>query len=329
MEYRKLSTTDIDVSVVALGCWAFAGDATWGPQDEDAALATVHAALDAGVNFFDTAEAYGAGSSELLLGKALAGRRGEAVIASKVSGDHLAPAELRQACERSLRQLNTDYLDLYQIHWANREIPLAETYGALEELRSEGKVRAFGVCNFGVGDLTDLFAVGACATNQLPYSLLWRAIEYEIRQKCIDHGIGILCYSPLMQGLLAGKFATADEVPEGRARTRHFSKDRAQAVHGEPGCEQETFGALEQIRRISGQIEVPMAQVTLAWLAQQPGVTSILAGARSPDQILDNVQAAKVTLPLAVVAELSAATEQVKWKLGPNPDMWRAESRFR
>ncbi len=329
MEYRKLSGTDISVSVVAMGCWALAGDATWGPQDESDALATIHAALDAGVNFFDTAEAYGDGSSELLLGKALTGRRREAVIASKVSGNHLAPDELRQACECSLRRLNTDYLDLYQIHWANQEIPLAETVGALEGLRTEGKVRAFGVCNFGVGDLTDLLAVGPCATNQLPYSLLWRAIEYDIKQKCSDNGIGILCYSPLMQGLLAGKFATADEVPVGRARTRHFSKDRPQARHGEVGCEQETFAALEQIRRISAQVDVPMAQVALAWLAQQPGVTSILAGARTPDQIHDNVQAAGVTLPVAVVAELSAATEEVKGKLGPNPDMWMAESRFR
>ncbi len=329
MEYRKLGETDISVSVVAMGCWAIVGDATWGPQDEADSLATIHAALDEGINFFDTAEAYGDGFSESLLGKALTRRRHEAVIASKVSGDQLAATGVRQACERSLRRLHTDYIDLYQIHWPNRTIPLQETMGALEELRTQGKVRAVGVCNFGPGDLADLLAAGRAATNQLPYSLLWRAIEYAIRQQCVDNGIGILCYSPLVQGLLTGKFAAADDVPVGRARTRHFSKDRPQTRHGEAGCETETFTALEQIRRISDTIDVPMARLALAWLLHQPGVTSVLAGARNPDQIHDNVQAAAVELPPQVVDELTAATEEVKRKLGGNPDMWSSASRFR
>jgi aryl-alcohol dehydrogenase-like predicted oxidoreductase len=329
MEYRKLHNTDIMVSTVAMGCWAIVGDSTWGEQDEATSLQTIHAALNAGVNFFDTAEAYGDGYSESLLGKALTGRRHEAVIASKVSGPHLAAADVRQACERSLQRLNSDYVDLYQIHWPNRSIPLAETMGALEELRTEGKVRAIGVCNFGVGDLDDLLAVGGCATNQLPYSLIWRAIEFAIRQKCTDNNIGILCYSPLVQGLLTGKFASADDVPEGRARTRHFSKDRAQTRHTEAGCEAETFAAIERIQRIGDKIDASMSRVALAWLLYQPGVTSVLAGARTPGQIHDNVQAAALELPPEIVEELTAATEEVKQKLGANPDMWATESRFR
>jgi myo-inositol catabolism protein IolS len=329
MKYRPLGETGITVSAVSVGCWAFAGDSTWGHQNDADSIATVVAALDAGVNLFDTAEGYGNGDSESVLGRALAGRRHEAVIATKVSGSHLAGAALQQACERSLRRLQTDYIDLYQIHWPNRNVPSEETWGALEKLREQGKVRAIGVCNFGTGDLSDLLAVGRPVTNQLPYSLLWRAIEYDIRQMCSDAGIGILCYSPLVQGLLTGKFSSPDEVPEGRARTRLFSTDRSQARHGEAGAETETFSTLERIRHISAEIEQPMARVALAWLLHRPGVTSVIAGARTPQQIEQTAQAADLELSPSVVAQLTAATEELKQKLGPNPDMWQAKSRFR
>lgn len=176
MRYRKLGQTDIIVSVIAMGCWPIVGDFTWGPQDEADSIATIHAALDAGINFFDTAEMYGNGYSEELLGRALAGRRHEVVIASKVGSEHLAADQVIRAGEGSLRRLRTDYIDLYQIHWPSRTVPLAETMAALERLRQQGKVRAIGVSNFGLGDLGDLLAIGRPETNQLPYSLLWRAI---------------------------------------------------------------------------------------------------------------------------------------------------------
>jgi myo-inositol catabolism protein IolS len=329
MKYYPLGETGITVSAVSVGCWAFAGDSTWGHQSDADSIATVGAALDAGVNLFDTAEGYGYGDSESVLGRALAGRRHEAVIASKVSGSHLAGPALQQACERSLRRLQTDYIDLYQIHWPNRNVPLEETWGALEELREQGKVRAIGVCNFGGGDLSDLLAVGTPVTNQLPYSLLWRAIEYDIRQACSEAGIGILCYSPLVQGLLTGKFSSPDEVPEGRARTRLFSTDRPQARHGEAGAETETFSAIGRIRHTSAEIGQPMANVALAWLLHQPGVTSVIAGARTPQQIEQTAQAADLELSPSVVAQLTAATKELKRTLGPNPDMWQAKSRFR
>ena len=329
MKHRKLGKTDITVSVVAMGCWAIAGGRVWGPQDEVDSIATVEAALDAGVNFFDTAEGYGDGYSELVLGRALAGRRHEAVIATKVGRSRLSGDEVQQACERSLQRLQTDYIDLYQIHWPRRTVPLDETMEALERLCEQGKARAIGVCNFGVGDLSDLLKVGGTETNQLPYSLLWRAIEYEIRQKCIDEGIGILCYSPLAQGLLTGKFGAPDEVPEGRSRTRHFSKDRPQTRHGEAGCETEMFAAIEKIGHISDKIHQPMAKVALAWLLHQPGVTSVIAGARNPNQIKQTAQAADLELPPETIGELTEATEEVKRILGPNPDMWQSESRFR
>lgn len=329
MEYRRLGSTDFEVSTVCMGCWALVGDSTWGPQDENDALAAVQASLDAGVNFFDTAEGYGAGYSEQLLGRALKGQREKAIIASKVSPGHLDDAVLRQRCETTLRNLQTDYLDLYQIHWPSRRTPVGEAWATLEALKDEGKVRALGVSNFGPQDLAELLGVGRPESNQLCYSLLFRALEYEIQPLCVEHRISILCYSPLCQGLLTGKFATADDVPEGRARTRLFSAKRPQARHGEPGAEAETFAALDGIRALCSELGVPMAEVALAWLLDRPGVTSVIAGARNAAQAKANARAGDLHLPAEVCARLAGLTTPLKEKLGPNADMWQGESRLR
>lgn len=329
MQYHKLGKTDIRVSAVAMGCWAIVGDSTWGPQDEALAIQTIQSALDQGINFFDTAEMYGNGYSEELVGRALAGKRGLAVISSKVSSHHLAPADLVQACEDSLRRLQTDYLDLYQIHWPSRTVPLADSLNTLHKLQSQGKIRAIGVSNFATQDLEDLIALGGCASNQLPYSLLARAIEHEILPKCVRHGIDVLCYSPLAQGLLTGKFTAAAEVPDGRARTRHFAGTRAQARHGQIGCEAETFAAIARIRDLAQSLGEPMAALSLAWILHQRGIASVLAGARSPQQIAQNAHAAEISLSPETLRVLDEATAPVKGCLGPNPDLWQAESRMK
>jgi myo-inositol catabolism protein IolS len=329
MERRRLGRSGIEVSVMALGCWPFAGGLVWGDQDDEASIATVHAALDAGINFFDTAEGYEAGKSEEVLGRALAGRRHEAVIATKVSPSHLAAADVVASCEQSLRTLGTDYVDLYMIHWPSREVPLPETVGALERLKRDGKIRAIGVSNFGVGDLTDMVALTQCASNQLPYGLLWRVIEREIVPLCQREEVGIMCYSPLAQGLLTGRYRSADEVPDGLARTRHYAPTRPLAKHGEPGCEAEVFAAIAGVRAIADELDQPMAAVALAWVRQQPGVTSFLVGARSPDELAWNLPSLELTLSDATLARLAAATEPVKAGLGDNPDPWMSPSRYR
>ena len=153
MKYNRLGTSDIEVSEFTLGCWPFAGGNVWGDQDDADSISAVHASLDAGINFFDTAEGYGAGKSEEVLGEALKGRRDQAVIVTKVGDSHLSPDDVRNSCENSLSRLGTDYIDLYLIHWPNHEIPITDTMGALQGLVDEGKVRALGVCNFGVQDL--------------------------------------------------------------------------------------------------------------------------------------------------------------------------------
>jgi aryl-alcohol dehydrogenase-like predicted oxidoreductase len=329
MLYKKLGRTGIEVSEYALGCWPFAGGDVWGDQSDETSIAAVHAALDAGINFFDTAEAYGDGRSERVLGLALAGRRDEAVIATKVSASNLSPDGIMNSCERSLEYLRTEYIDLYQVHWPSWSVPLAETMGALKRLKEQGKVRALGVCNFGVRDLADLLEVGAVETDQLPYSLLWRVIEDAIQPVLLANEIGIICYTPLAQGLLTGRYASADEVPEGLARTRHFAGSRPQVIHGDPGCEAEAFAAIEAVRRVADGLGEPMSSVALAWARQQRGVTSLLVGARSPEEVLRNVPAFDLTLAADTVSELSAVTEEVKLKIGPNPDMWHSESRMR
>lgn len=329
MNYRKLGQTDLQVSTIAMGCWAIVGGPTWGDQDEAEAIQTIHAALDLGINFFDTAEGYGDGLSEALLGRGLGSRRAEAVIATKVSQTNLTPVAVRAACERSLQYLNTDYIDLYQIHWPSREVPFADTMAELEKLRDEGKIRVIGVSNFGIGDMTEMLTLGHFQSNQLPYNLLWRAIEYEIQPRCVAEQISILPYSPLQQGLLTAKFATADAVPEGRARTRHFSGQRPQTRHGEAGAEAETFAAIQRIAALCDEIGQPMAQVALAWLLYQPGVPSVLAGARSVRQIQQNAAAAEVKLAEDVLQQLDAITQPLKEKMGADPDMWSSDSRYR
>lgn len=328
MEYRKLGGTDIEVSAVAMGCWAIVGDSTWGPQDEADSVATVEAALEAGITFFDTAELYGDGYSEEILGKVLPAHRDRAVIASKFASKHTTPEQVRQSCEDSLRRLRVDTIDLYQIHWPSEKLPFDAAYEVLCALKHEGKIRAIGVSNFGVRDLEAYLQVGKAATNQLAYNMLFRALEYDIKPACEKHDVGILCYSPLAQGLLTGKFRSADEVPEGRARTRLFSKDRPQAKHGEPGCEAEVFQALTKVREISDRIGHPMADVALAWLIHQTGVTSVLAGMRSVAQVKENARGGSLKLSDDVLKDLSLATQPVKEQLGPNPDMWMPTPRI-
>ena len=233
------------------------------------------------------------------------------------------------ACERSLSNLATDYIDLYQIHWPNHDIPIEDTASALHRLKEQGKIRAIGVSNFAVRDLTDLLGAGECVIDQLPYSLLWRVIEHEIQPLCIERGVGIICYSPLAQGLLTGRYRNADEVPEGLAQSRWYSCQRPAALHDEPGVETEVFDAIGALRQLAEETGLSMALMALAWVKAQPGVLSFLVGARSPDELAWNLPALEVDLPTEMLERLSATTELVKGKLGKNPDMWLTPGRMR
>ena len=329
MKYRKLGTTGIEVSEFALGTWPFAGDHVWGDQRDEDSIAAVHTALDNGVNFIDTAEGYGNGRAERVLGQALEGRRADVVIASKVADQHLRPEQVQTACEGSLSKLGTDYIDLYLIHWPNREVPLADTVGTLERLKQEGKIRYFGVSNFGVKDLSDILELTSIEIDQLPYNLVWRPVEYEILPFCRQNGIGLMVYSPLMQGILTGRYPTADDVPEGLARSRHFSPDRPMSEHGDVGMEDELFEAVRAVSRIASDIGHSPAAVSLAWLRRESAVTSLLIGARNADEVQMNLEAFEFDLPDDAANALADATADIKERLGADPDMWRYPGRMR
>lgn len=330
MEYRRLGQTDMIVSAVCMGGWSVSTkDFFWDGQIREDSIEALHAALEAGINFFDTAPAYGDGDSEEILGEALGPHRKEVILATKIGAQDLVdPGSIRRCCETSLRRLKTDYIDLYQVHWPNVELPLEPIYEALWRLKAAGMVRAIGVSNFGVSCLSELLEIGHAESNQLPYSLLWRAVEHQIAPMCVANGIGIICYSPLCQGILTGKFASADDVPEKRARTRLFSGDRPLSRHGERGCEAEAFAALGAIRKIAAAIGQPMSLVAMAWLLHQAGVTSVVAGARNASQASENARAAELKLSDDVLQRLSAVTDEVKRLVGRNADAWDHVSRM-
>lgn len=330
MEYRTLGRSSLNVSTICMGCWAIAGDQVWGAQDEEAAIAALNTAVEVGVNFFDSAEAYGEGRSEELLGQAFKGRRQDVIIATKASSHHLEPATLRASCEASLRRLQTDYIDIYYMHWASWEVPFEDTLAEMARLREEGKIRFVGCSNFGKQDLEALLNISHIEINQLAYNLLFRAIEHEIVPVCLENNVSVAPYSPLFHGILTGKFATLDDIPDERARTRHFSSHtRPMTRHGGPGAEPETAAAFARIREICDGAGLPMANVALAWLLRQPAVTTVIAGARSPEQIKANVEASELVLPDDVATALNEATEPLKGALGANADMWESEQNTR
>ena len=316
---------------MALGCWALAGGDGWGDQDEGEAIATIHAALDNGINFLDTAEAYGGGRSEEIVGKALVGRRSQAILATKISPSHTGPAVLRSTCEASLRRLQTDYIDHYIVHWPIPAHEMGDAFAMLDDLKREGKIRSIGVSNFGPRQLSDAIATGVQLDgNQLCHSLLSRAIEFEILPLCREHQISVTAYMPLMQGMLTGKYPTAGDVPAFRARTRHFGGEREGSRHGTAaGAEAETFAALDGVRAIAEELGEPMANVALAWVMSRAGLASAISGARRPDQVARNLQAASLTLSPEAIARLDAATDALKQEMGPNADYWNAVDSIR
>ncbi len=330
MEFRQLGNTEIEVTTIAMGCWAIVGGMNWGHQDKKRSLEALTAAYDAGITFFDTAEMYGDGYSEQLIAEALSDKRSELVIASKVSPQHFAPADLRVACERSLANLKTDYIDLYQLHWPNRDVSLDDSIGTLIKLKEEGKIRAYGVSNFGPKDLTSsLGSDYEISSNQLAYSMLFRAIEFDIAPICAENNVSILCYSPLLHGLLTGKFGTISDIPTDRARTRHFNTNNwPLARHGEAGAEDEMMYVIKGLRTIANNLGISMANVALAWLQNQRGVTAVIMGGRNADQVKRNAAASNISLSSETIDQLNILSASLKNKMGNNADMWQAVSRI-
>ena len=224
MEYTLIGKNDLKISKFALGTWPFAGGELWGNQDDNDSISAVHECYENGINFFDTAPGYGDGRSEEVLGKAIKNIRNSVVIGTKIPPADLGKNNLINSVENSLKRLNTDYIDLMQIHWPNHDIPIDETAQEIQSLIDSGKINEIGVSNFGILDMTEVLNNLNIVTNQLPYNAFWRAIEDDIKPFCIENNIGIICYSTLAQGLLTGRYKDVSEVPEGVSRSRLFQE---------------------------------------------------------------------------------------------------------
>lgn len=319
MELRPCGKSDIEISPMGIGCWSYGGGDYWGPQAQSDVTSVAHAALDAGINFFDTAEGYNEGRSEEALGVALKGRRHEAIIGTKVGSPD--PVIIRERCEASLRRLQTDYIDIYMIHWPNDEFPIDESMAELTKLKEDGLIRAIGVSNFGLSQLTAALGTGAEITvNQLCYNLLSRAIELELLPLCIEHNIGILGYMPLLQGILTGKYKSAEEIPPMHSRFRHFRDDRPMASHGEAGVEHELFETLRGIRNIADAENIPMSRLAITWTMAKPGITCMLVGTRNVDELTENLRAIEYTPSDDVIQQLDQLTMPLLEKMGANLD---------
>lgn len=333
MEKRRLGNSELHISVLGLGCWPFGGgeESYWGAQSQTDVDKVVHSALDAGLNFFDTAEMYNDGNSEISLGIALRGRREEAVIGSKISPAHMRPERIAASCEASLKRLQTDYIDLYMVHWPIRD-GIQEAYEALDRLRQEGKIRCIGISNHGVGQMQEALSTGVeIAANELAYNLFSRAIEREILPYCASRHIGVIGYMPLQQGLLTGKYDSLGDIHPNLTRSRHFHHRRgAGARHGEEGAEAEIEQALRELKLAAQESNVSLGELALAWTIANPNITSVIVGTRNLNQLESNTRGATRKLDRRTVDRLNAITDPVLAKLGGNPDYYenRASSRI-
>ena len=345
---RQCGKSKLSLPILGAGCWAYGGGEYWGAQDEQDVEAVVRRSVELGINFFDTAEAYNEGRSESALGKALKGiPRAKVLIGTKIAPSNAVPATLVAHCEASLARLGTDYVDLYMVHWPIHPHSIrhftkdealiknppqaAEAFATLQKLKKEGKIRWIGVSNFGVRRLDEALALcPEIVINELPYSLLTRAIELEIVPFCRKRGLGVLGYMTLLQGLLADIYPTLAAVPAWQRRTRHFNQKSCElSRHGEEGAEAETNAALSAIRKLAQELGLTMPEIAVKWAVANPAITSALVGARSLKELEMNARAAETPLDPAVVARLNAATEPLLKKLGPSFDYYEGTANDR
>jgi aryl-alcohol dehydrogenase-like predicted oxidoreductase len=319
MQTTKLGRTGLEVSRICLGTWQFGGD--WGAIDRGEAIATVARARELGVNFFDTAQGYGWGAAEKLLAQALAGvAREEVVIATKGGlrreGEALlrdaSPAWLRRGLEESLRDLDTDYVDIYQVHWPDPETPFAETAQALEQFVLEGKVRHVGASNFNVPQIARFERTRRLETLQPPYHMLRREIEDAILPYCREHDIGVLIYGPLAHGLLSGRFT----------RERSLARDDWRA--GSELFSGESFKrnleVVERLAELAQELWITVAQLAIAWTLAHPAVHVAIVGARRPEQIEGVAPAAEVDLDADVLRRVETILSEAAVVGGPSPE---------
>ena len=314
MRTRKLGYSDLHLTTMGLGTWAIGGGNWqwgWGPQDDAESIAALHRGLELGINWIDTAAAYGLGRSEEVVGKVLAGRQDEVIVATKcglcwdegctdVYG-RLEAKSVRTECEDSLRRLGVDVIDLYQVHWPHDEEHLEEGWGVIADLVKEGKIRYAGVSNFTVAQLKRVQAIHPVASLQPPYSMLERGVEEELLDYCAANDIGVIVYSPMQTGMLTGKYTKelVESLPDNDWRKEfspHFQ---------EPGLSA-NLALVDKLRTIAERNGKTVAQLAIAWVLRRPEVTAAIVGSRRPSQIEGTALAGDWELTPEEIAEIDA-----------------------
>jgi methylglyoxal reductase len=323
MKFLPLGDSGLSSSVIGFGAWAIGGGAVWGDDSDDAeSIRTIQAALDAGINLLDTAPAYGWGHSERLIARAIEGRRDEVLLATKCGlwwdddrgsfftefngkdlHRSLRPDTIAIEVERSLKDLGTDRIDLYQVHWPAVEpdkTPVEETMAALLKLRDEGKIRAIGACNLSATEIDDYLSCGGLATHQFRYSMLARGAEKDVLPRCRERGLATLTYMSLEQGLLTGRIGMDHRFKQGEFRT---NADWLPWLL--PANRRRILDLLESWRPLCDDYGCTLAQLVLAWTLAQPGVTHVLAGARKLHHIRETAAAADLGISATDLGRLT------------------------
>ena len=298
MQYRRLGTSEISVSTIALGGWAFGADpAVWGPIDDNESIAAIHRAIDLGINLIETAPTYGRGHSEQVIGKAIQGRRNRVVIATKCglirrNGNAnpvrcLRPESIRTECEESLRRLRIETIDLYQLQRPDPSVPVPDTVDALLRLREEGKIDAFGLCDFGCEQIGHARRAGPVSSLQTTFSMLDRDAREDRLSYCQEYNIAVLACSPLARGLLAGRLTPASRFADLRAADPRFA--------GEGFVRR--LDLVQSLTAIAQRVGCTVAQLALGWVLQQAGVTAAVVGVKRISQVQENAGAGELTIP--------------------------------
>ncbi len=305
MQYAEIK--GVKVSKICLGTWAAGGGTDWGQADEAAAISAIEKAIELGVNFIDTAPIYGRGVSEVTVGKALKGKRDKVVLATKCGllpaprgvEFNLQPASIRKEVEESLKRLNTDYIDLYQIHRPDVKTPLADSLGEMLKLKEEGKIRLIGVSNFGKDLLEEASKITDIASVQNEYSFLRPQTGDEVFETCKKYGIAFLAYGPMAGGILSGKYKKEANFPKCDARSYFYKFYKGENF-------KTTDIQVDKFRALAKKYNATAAQAAINWCFANPAVTCVLTGARKPQQIQDTAAAVNWQLSAEDLAELNA-----------------------
>ena len=318
MRTRKLGWTELDLTTVGFGAWAIGGGGWkfgWGPQDDEKSIAAIHRAIDLGINWIDTAAVYGLGHSEEVVGKAVKGLRDKIFIATKccrvwdkngnLSGC-LKKESIRSEIEASLKRLQIDVIDLYQVHWPDPEEEIEEGWGTIADAIKEGKIRYAGVSNFSVKHIKRCQPIHPVASLQPPYSMLERRAEKELLEYCAANDIGVVAYSPMVKGLLTGKI-----TPE---RIKNMPEDdhrRNDPRFLEPQLSM-NLELVEELRPIAEKNGKTLAQLAIAWVLRRPELTAAIVGTRNPSQIEETVAATDWELSEEDIAAVNALLKERK-----------------